>query len=90
MSLNIKNPDVENLLDEVVRLTGESKTEAIRKALDERRRRLLAQAVTPRSEARLLAFLEDEIWSQIPAELMGQPLTKEEEAALLGYGEAGV
>ncbi len=90
MSLNIKNPDVENLLDEVVRLTGESKTEAIRKALDERRRRLLTQAVTPRSEARLLAFLEDEIWSQIPPELMGQPLTKEEEAALLGYGEAGV
>ena len=89
MSLNIKNPDVENLLDEVVRLTGESRTEAIRKALDERRRLLLTQAVTPRSEARLLAFLEDEIWSQIPAELMGQPLTKEEEEALLGYGEAG-
>ena len=90
MSLNIKNPDVENLLDEVVRLTGESRTEAIRKALDERRRLLLTQAVTPRSEARLLAFLEDEIWSQIPAELMGQPMTKEEEEALLGYGEAGV
>lgn len=61
----------------------------IRKALDERRRRLLTQAVTPRSEARLLAFLEDEIWLQIPAELMGQPLTKEEEEALPGYGEAG-
>lgn len=90
MALNIKNSEVEHLVDEIVRLTGESKTEAIRKALDERRRRLLAQAVTPRSEARLLAFLEDEIWSQIPVELMGQPLTKEEEAAILGYGEAGV
>lgn len=90
MSLNIKSRDVEILLDEVVRLTGESKTEAIRKALDERRQRLYAQTVTPRSEARLLAFLEDEIWSQIPPELMGQPLTKEEEEAILGYGEAGV
>jgi len=90
MALNIKNSEVEHLVDEIVRLTGESKTEAIRKALDERRRRLLAQAATPRSEARLLAFLEDEIWSQIPVELMGQPLTKEEEAAILGYGEAGV
>ena len=90
MALNIKNSEVEHLVDEIVRLTGESKTEAIRKALDERRRRLLAQAVTPRSEARLLAFLEDEIWSQIPVELMGQPLTKEEEAAILGYGEGGV
>ena len=88
MSLNIKNRDVESLLDEVVRLTGESKTEAIRKALDERRRRLLAQTVTPRNEARLLAFLEDEIWSQIPLELLGQPLTKEEEEAILGYGAA--
>lgn len=90
MALNIKNSEVEHLVDEIVRLTGESKTEAIRKALDERRRRLLAQAVTPRNEARLLAFLEDEIWSQIPVELMGQPLTKQEEEAILGYGEAGV
>ena len=90
MALNIKNSEVEQLVDEIVRLTGESKTEAIRKALDERRRRLQTQVVTPRSEARLLAFLEDEIWSQIPVELMGQPLTKEEEAAILGYGEAGV
>lgn len=90
MALNIKNSEVEHLVDEIVRLTGESKTEAIRKALDERRRRLLAQTVTPRNEARLLAFLEDEIWAQIPDELMGQSLTKEEEAAILGYGEAGV
>ncbi len=85
MSLNIKNPDVENLLDEVVRLTGESRTEAIRKALDERRRLLLTQAVTPRSEARLLAFLEDEIWSQVPPEALGKPITKEEEDAILDY-----
>ena len=90
MALNIKNSEVEHLVDEIVRLTGESKTEAIRKALDERRLRGLAVLATPRSEARLLAFLEDEIWSQIPVELMGQPLTKEEEAAILGYGEAGV
>jgi antitoxin VapB len=90
MSLNIKNADVEALVDDIVRLTGESKTEAIRKALDERHRRLLVQAITPRSEARLLAFLEDEIWSQIPPELMGRPLTKEEEEDILGYGEAGV
>ena len=90
MSLNIKNPEVETLVEEIVRITGESKTEAIRKALDERRRRLLAQAVTPRNESRLIAFLEDEIWSQIPAELMGRPITREEEEAILGYGEAGV
>lgn len=29
MSLNIKNPDVEALVDEVAKLAGESKTEAV-------------------------------------------------------------
>jgi hypothetical protein len=90
MPVNIDDQDIENILDEIVRLTGESRIEAIRNALDERHRRLLAQTVTPRSEARLLAFLEDEIWSPIPSELLGQPLTIEEEETILGYGEAGV
>src|SRR6266446_5355278 len=40
MALNLKNAEVERLAAEVARLTGESKTEAIRRALDERRRRL--------------------------------------------------
>ena len=35
MALNIKNAEVERLAAEVARLTGESKTEAIRRALDE-------------------------------------------------------
>ncbi|HRN68453.1 MAG TPA: type II toxin-antitoxin system VapB family antitoxin [Promineifilum sp.] len=90
MSLNIKNPEVERLLDDIVGMTGESKTEAIRKALDERRRRLQLQSVAPRSEARLHAFLENEIWPQVPPELLGKPITKEEEEAILGYGELGV
>lgn len=90
MSLNIKNPEVKSLVDEITRMTGESKTEAIRKALEERRQRLLAQAITPRTEARLLAFLEEEVWSQIPDHLLGKPISKEEEEAILGYGDAGV
>lgn len=90
MSLNIKNPEVERLLDEIVGLTGESKTEAIRKALDERRQKLFLQTITPRTEDRLLAFLENEIWPQVPPELLGIPIAKEEEEALLGYGELDV
>ena len=90
MSVNIKNPDVERLLDEVVRLTGESKTEAIRKALDERRQRLALQVVAPRSEARMQAFLEEEIWPQVPPDVLGTTITKAEEEAILGYGEDGV
>ncbi len=90
MSLNIKNSEVERLVDDIVGITGESKTEAIRKALDERRQRLVLRAVAPRSDARLLAFLENEIWSQVPPELLGQPITKEEEEAILGYGNLGI
>ncbi len=90
MALNIKNQDVEDLLLDVVRMTGESKTEAVRKALAERRQRLALHAIAPRSEGRTLAFLEDEIWSQIPSELLGTRLSKAEEEAILGYGAVGV
>lgn len=36
MALNIRNPAAEKLADELVALTGESKTEAVKKALEER------------------------------------------------------
>lgn len=38
--MTIDSPDVERLVDEVARLTGESRTEAVRRALEERRERL--------------------------------------------------
>jgi len=44
----------------VARLTGESKTEAIRRALDERRRRLKGLSAEQR-RARVQRFLEDDI-----------------------------
>lgn len=90
MALNIKNQDVEKLLDEVVQITGESKTEAVRKALEERRQRLALRFVAHQDDARLLSFLQDEIWPQVPAELIGTRLTKAEEENILGYGEHGV
>ena len=37
MALNIKNPEAEQLASEVAALTGETKTEAIRVALFERK-----------------------------------------------------
>ncbi|MFO0229515.1 MAG: type II toxin-antitoxin system VapB family antitoxin [Gemmatimonas sp.] len=40
--MNIRNPRVEALLDEVAYLTGEGTTEAGRRALEERRERLRA------------------------------------------------
>jgi len=90
MALNIKNQDVENLLAEVVQATGESKTEAVRKALKERRQRLSSRFVAPQSESRLRSFLADEVWPQIPTRLMGTRLSKAEEEQILGYGETAV
>ena len=40
VGLNIKNREVERLADEVARIAGETKTESIRRALEERRARL--------------------------------------------------
>jgi antitoxin VapB len=89
MALNIKNRDVERLLEEVVQLTGETKTEAVRRALEERRQRLALRLATQQENQRLLSFLQDEVWPQIPAELLGTRVTREEEEKILGYGVLG-
>ncbi|MEZ5291607.1 MAG: type II toxin-antitoxin system VapB family antitoxin [Vicinamibacterales bacterium] len=89
MALNLKNPEVERLAAEIARLTGESKTEAIRKALAERRRRLKGPGVDER-RARLLRLLRTKVWPTIPKEQLGRRLSRDEEDALLGYGPDGV
>ncbi len=40
MALTIKNPEVERLAEEVARLSGQNKTQAVRQALEEKRDRL--------------------------------------------------
>ena len=89
MPLNLKNAEVERLAAEVARLTGETKTEAIRKALDERRSRLKGRTVEQR-RARVLSFLEKEVWPSIPPDQLGRRLTREEEDDILGFGPDGV
>lgn len=89
MALNIKNAEVERLATEVSDLTGESKTEAIRKALVERRERLELLGGVDRTEE-LMQWLREEVWPQIPADQLGRPLTPQEEAEILGYGPDGV
>ena len=76
MALTIKNAEVERLATEVARLTGETKTQAIRVALEERRRRLHAGIDPEARKAELLRFMEEEIWSHVPPELRGQPTTR--------------
>jgi len=90
MPLNIKNEAVEHLVAEVARMTGESKTEAVRKALEERRARLSLGLLSHDRKERLLRFLEGEVWPLVPPEERGRTLTKAEEEAILGYGPDGV
>lgn len=89
MAVNIKNERVERLLDEVAALTGETKTEAIRRALEERRDRLAHSTSDVNPADRLRRLLEREIWPAIPPALRGTRLTKAEEEQILGYGPDG-
>jgi antitoxin VapB len=89
MALNLKNAAVERLADEVARLTGESKTEAIRRALEERRRRLKGPSIEQR-RARVLGLLEKKVWPTLPDGELGRRLTRAEEDDILGFGPDGV
>jgi antitoxin VapB len=90
MALNIKDAETERLADEVAELTGETKTRAVKVALDERLRRLRRRVVRRDRAETLRRLLEDEIWPQIPKDVLGKPVTKEEREAILGYGPEGV
>jgi antitoxin VapB len=90
MGLNIKNPQVEALAAEVAKLAHETKTEAIRRALEERKARLSATSKPVRSKERAIEFLERHIWSKIPADVLGKPVTKQEREEILGFGPDGV
>lgn len=91
MALNVKDEEAVRLAGEIAAITGESKTRAIRVALQERRDRLVTQDPPERPGERMLRVLETNIWPQIPPEERGRPpLTKEEKEEILGYGEGGV
>ncbi len=90
MGLNIKNPEVERLAAEVATLALETKTEAIRRALLERRARLRARAGRPAGRQNLRAFLERNVWPMIPAGELGHAPSRQEEDQILGYGPEGV
>jgi antitoxin VapB len=90
MALNIKDPVTERLAAEVAFMTGESKTRAIRKALEERKERLTFQVPWREKGEGLRRFLEEEVWPQLPKSVHGRRLSRKEEDAVLGYGRKGV
>lgn len=90
MPLNIKNEAVERLVTEVTRLTGETKTQAVLRALEERKARLAYRVSSESRAVRLRRFLESEIWPRVPEGQLGRRLSREEEDDILGYGPEGV
>jgi antitoxin VapB len=90
MALNIKSPEVEKLVAALAAMTGESKTEAVRRALDERRERLSLQHPRRERGSDFLRYLEEEVWPKVPPGQLGRRLSREEEDEILGYGLEGV
>lgn len=90
MALNLKNAEVERLAEEVARLAGETKTETVRRALAERRDRLVSRTGGLSPGQRLQAYLEEEVWPSLPPGGRGRRLSRKEEDEILGYGEPGV
>ena len=89
MGLNIKNMDVERLAGEVAGLAHETKTEAIRRALVERRARLQARAGRAAGRKGVREYLESQVWPLMPPAELGRRLTRAEEDQILGYGAEG-
>ncbi len=89
MALNIKNAEVERLAAEAAKLACESKTEAIRRALEERIGRLKLHPRGPGSEERIQAILA-RFREEFPNGDFGRTMTKQERESILGYGPGGV
>jgi len=86
MALHIKSPEVEKLVVAVVRMTGETKTEAVRRALEERYQRLSLQHSHGGRGSDFLRYLEEEVWPIAPPGQLGRRLSREEEDEILGSG----
>ena len=82
MALNIRNAETEKLADELAKLTGETKTEAVRRALLDRLTRLRRD----RTERRLADEL-DQIAKRCARLPVRDARTADE---ILGYDERGL
>jgi antitoxin VapB len=90
MALNIKDRDAERLAGEVADLADETKTRAVKVALEERKARLKRRVVARDRRADLWSFLEGEAWPQVPSSVLGLDVSRDERDEILGYGPEGV
>ncbi len=82
MALNIRNPETEHLAEALVKLTGETKTEAVTRALRARLDRVRRE----RSSRRLSDELDD-----IAKDCAALPvIDSRDETEILGYDEHGL
>ena len=89
MALNLKSPEVDALATEVAVLARESKTEAVRQALLERKARLIAVYVPQKRSERAASILR-EFRATLSDAVRGKRLSREEEDDILGFGPGGV
>ena len=78
MGLDIKNSDVEKLAGEVAALMGVTKTEAVRQALEEKKRQVIK---TDRWE-KLRNLLDQKIWPSIAIDEIAGQLSELKASAL--------
>ncbi len=90
MALNIKDRETERLAAEVAALAGESKTRAVKVALQERRARLAVRRGERDPRGDFVRFLETEVWPQVPRKVRGRRTSKREWERILGFGPQGV
>ncbi len=86
MAICIKDSGMIRLATQLAALTGESKTEAIRKALDERLDRLSRVSSHRMRRAELVRVLGCKVPAMIRAGSRRRGLTPEEVQELLAYG----
>jgi antitoxin VapB len=83
MSLEFESRRIEELVNELAQMTGESPAEVVEHSLEARKAHV--QRV---QEA--LRFLHEEVWPSIPEDLRRKGISKAEREEILGYGPDGV
>lgn len=76
---NVKSDRVARLLDEITRATGETRVEALERALEAR----LGHVTRSDRAARLRTWLEAEVWPHLPPDVRGHAPDPAEQDDLL-------
>lgn len=82
---SIKSDEVAALLDELVERTGETRVQAVARALEER----LSRQEADQDVERAVAWLQHSVWNRLPPGVRGAAPSKEEQEELLGYPDDG-